>query len=329
MPTGKLDYAYRLSAARLVILRMRLSRFIHKHFQLEGSNSGSIKVSRSTVLLSLFGVVLSFGVAVWVGREWSHDTTVDSHKLIESRSNLVSDKEPLVKMDSDQTTLRASHVKHRVQNAQEENKDLSFKVRELENSLIIREKENAVIKDLLGKRAAEIASLRRQTNALDFQLKRAEQEKVELEQELQTQEELYVNAKAHWVAANTERKVVYNITNIPVGGFVSEDQIQSDGQASNDRVSVEEALSVESSGDSIEPGEDSQGYTYPFGSDTSDVNSTDPDQESRDTSNDIGETDWKGDDYLPDDPDSRLEETDPILLDPDSLVETNKMRRRK
>lgn len=79
-------------------------------------------------------------------------------------------------------------------------------------------------------RFAELASLRNTVSELQAQVQALELEASGLEGELLDQQMAFAKAEEQWKEASVERRVVYNFTNIPVGGFVSEERIVIDAE---------------------------------------------------------------------------------------------------
>ncbi|MGQ7847471.1 hypothetical protein ACUNV4_23475 [Granulosicoccus sp. 3-233] len=301
MATGKLDYVYRLSAARLVILRMRLSRFMRRRFLSGYSAKGPIRSAGLRGPL-LMGVAVLSGLltVVWFDHTRPRTAKTLSDKVLTSQAHSRA-MESLEGSGSADQTVFTPEERNRSDRLSEEQSLLSARVDELEQELIVSSSENTSLKNLLAARTAENDALQSETQELRRQLRHFEQEHTQLEEALHEQVQRFAEAQSHWDDSNTEHKVIYNITNIPVGTHVTQEQLITDSQNATEVMSEPSVNTVENSletGSETTPAIDQQSYTYPFGADANDVNSIDPYQQYRDTTGDnVG---WKGDDYLAD-----------------------------
>ena len=320
MTFGKLNYAYRLSVARLVILRMRWSRLWQRKVRsrLTSSSTGSRQriFPRMLFLCVLSGVI----ALTWFASQRSLDSgrSPDSHIATQMETT------PDIVPESVRSGVAEVHEGADEDSYSESLLDaqlaLKSKVADLERSLIIRESENTSLKSLLNGKVAETAALENEIRDLKRQIQLFEQEKAQLETQLREQALEFVDARRSWEASNTEHKVVYNITNIPVGSHVPEYNLNSGEQSVTDEPAGEDILAVENPDDYVEPSSDTQAYTFPFGADVGDVNSSDPYAQYRDTTGD--EVRWKGDDFLSDSLRNGLSEEDSVLLEPGSTLES-------
>lgn len=260
MPNGKLDYAYRLTKARLVIVRMRLSRRFSGLLSPESLASENRRFSARKCKPNAVAALIVAGAAGWIGYQWSSGATAD---LLITRDTLLN------------------------------------KVEALQQSSIIQNTENTFLKNHLQQKVWQIRGLELAAESLRLRLEELEAEKTDLAFNLSLQRQQFADAEERWKGKNTEHRVVYNITNIPVGAHVSEEQIRSDVQAV-----IPESAASEPSLDEFSrhlPYDltgDTQVFRYQYGADSADVNSTDPYQVYRDTTGEnVG---WKGDSYLSD-----------------------------
>ena len=303
MSTGRLDYAYRLTSARFVILRMRFKRYIQRHFLSRHSSSPRNGFSRTAGFLSLCVCLAVLIIAGLVAKRWTSATT----------SNALAVNEPVNSagaLDQDGNQVQPEQV-----TALNSKIDLLMdKTRELEAALVVQRAENATLTELIRQKETELASIRRSTQQQSVQLEELEQQnlllrgmetqKLALERELLEKDRLLAEARTQAENANTEHKVVYNITNIPVGTHVSEEQIRSDIQSAAEEDEPQSSFAEEggsgilTSEEGQEQPDASQSFTYPFGANPSDVNGVDPYHQYRDTSGEFAG--WKGDSYLAD-----------------------------
>ena len=305
MSTGRLSYAYRLTSARLVILRMRFKRYIQRHLLAKQTSSPRKGFSRTAGLLGLcLCLCLAFlAIAGPVAKRW---TTVPTSKALAANESVNS-------VDAvDQGVKQVQHEQLTTLNSKID--VLMDKTRELEATLILQRADNATLTELIEQRNAELASIRRSARHQSVQLEELKQqhwllqgiedEKLALEQQLLEKDRLLAEARTQTEKVNTEHKVVYNITNIPVGTHVSEEQIRNDIQsvaeqgAPRSSFAEEGASEILPSDDQEESLDATQSFTYPFGANPSDVNGVDPYQQYRDTSGESAG--WKGDRYLAD-----------------------------
>ncbi len=303
MSTGRLNYAYRLTAARFVILRMRFRRYIQRHLRAKHPSSPRNGFSRTAGFLCLSLCLAVLTIAGLVAKRWTTAPT----------SNALSVNEPVNSVDAvDQggNQVQTEQVPTLISKID----TLMDKTKALEAALIVQRTDNVTLTELIEQRNAELASMRRSTQHQSDQLdelrqrnallQEMENEKLALEQQLREKDRLLAEARTQAEKVNTEHKVVYNITNIPVGTHVSEERIRSDIESVTEQGTprssfAEEAASEISPGDDQEESLDAiQSITYPFGANPSDVNGVDPYQQYRDTSGDFAG--WQGDRYLAD-----------------------------
>ena len=308
MAAGKLNYAYRLAMARFVILRMRFKRFMKRRVLPPQSSAKSTGFSRQTYLLGV-GLCLS---AVAIGA-W----------LVFSKAPAARPGSPLAALSGTVATpVQADKALLLTPAKVEEPNSVSDRVTSLEKSLSIQQTENASLKELLREKNSVIASMEDSLTAQSSRVNDLENQVSSLEQELIDKERLFAEAESRWEESSTERKVVYNITNIPVGGHVTQKQIEHDVQSATGdaAANTETRASDIQVGESTESVIDTQGYTYQYGPDPSDVDASDPYEQYRDKGGEnVG---WRGDDYLSDVLESNQSSTDSFLSESTSVGST-------
>lgn len=303
MSTGRLNYAYRLTSARFVILRMRFMRYIQRHLLSRHSSSSRNGFSRTAGFLSLCVCLAVLIIAGLVAKRWISATTSNALAVSEPVNSAVAVDQDGNQVHPEQVTALSSKI------------DLLMdKTRELEAALTVQRTENATLTELIRQKNDELASIRRSTQYQSVQLeelkkqnlllREMEERKLALEQQLLEKDRLLAEARAQAENVNTEHKVVYNITNIPVGTHVSEEQIRNDIQSAAEQGVPQSSFAKEGESeilardDQQESPDATQSFTYPFGANPSDVNGVDPYQQYRDTSGEFAG--WKGDSYLAD-----------------------------
>lgn len=207
MRARKLNYWYRLTVARLVILRMRLNRRVQlglssRRFDTRNNDDSATSTSTSisisiSILVGCAGL-LALGLSAW-GGYW----------LARTSDNVDG------KRQSDLQAVASA----------------SLQLIALQATLADRETEYRLLENEVNEKAAEIDILLESESYLSRQLNLARDMKSALEEKLRVQELSFANARKQWLNSTTERKVVYNITNIPVGAHVSDAQYQRDVQA--------------------------------------------------------------------------------------------------
>jgi len=209
MQSDRLDYAYRLSAARLVIVRLRFARRWQRLFQSTPS------LARTNALRALAGMAMLVAVSgsAWLGYRAGQQVEVDT----------------LVQTDPAPAPVTAPPVGQNTPGFQVAKRSEAPAPVTASVPILSSVTEHAGIDRQAGAtRFAELASLRKTVAELQAQVLSLEQEATGLEVELLNQQIAFARAEERWEQASVERRVVYNITNIPVGGSVSEERIESD-----------------------------------------------------------------------------------------------------
>lgn len=211
MQSGRMDYAYRLSAARLAILRLRIARRWHRLLQNRSSSTPDNLIRG----LSGVAVLMLVSGSAWVG--YRAGQQVQDDPLLRAATPTSAANSQLI--------IRKSAVLQALEQptASDPGASPASKIPVVSASDRIERQEEVA-------RLAELVSLRRTVDKLQAQVQALEQEATGLEVELLNQQIAFAKAEAQWKEASVERRVVYNITNIPVGGSVSAEQIQSDAE---------------------------------------------------------------------------------------------------
>ena len=202
---------YRLSAARLAILRLRFARRWQRLFQ------SSPSFSRTYVLSGLTGVAILTAVsgAAWMGYEADQQVEVDllvqADRVTTGATSQIAGQKTPVTLAAECPTAPTPVVAS------------APVIAAVTDSRRIGEQAHAA-------RNAELATLRKTVGELHAQVQALEQEATGLEVELLDQQIAFAKAEQRWKEASVERRVVYNITNVPVGGSVSGERIESDAE---------------------------------------------------------------------------------------------------
>ncbi len=211
MQSGRLDYAYRLSAARLANLRLRLAHHWQRLFQSSPSSS------RTSVLRGLKGVAILIAVsgAAWMGYKAGQQVEVDpmvqADRVTTAATRQIAGQKTPVTLAAERPTAPTPVAAS------------APVIASVPDSERIDEQAQAASN-------AELATLRKTVGELQAQVQALEQEATDLEVELLDQQIAFAKAEERWKEASVERRVVYNITNIPVGGSASEERIESDAE---------------------------------------------------------------------------------------------------
>ncbi|ASJ70529.1 hypothetical protein [Granulosicoccus antarcticus] len=245
----KLNYVYRLSAARLAILRLRIKRFWNQLFaknrQVPAKAAG--KVSRDGRQLS--GIVIVGGLlgsamlGYSLGQPAGKDTIVHTPSTNPDTQLIERKQVPVL-------NVAMAPVRQALK-----------PVLEPEPELVDQKVELA--------RKAEVTDLLQTVDKLEARIQSLEQETSGLEVELLNQQLAFTKEEARWKEAAIERRVIYNITNIPVGSSVIE-QVQGASE--------------------LAPDAGASGYQDP----------RDADPYDRYREGDGSQEQWNGDDYLAD-----------------------------
>ena len=211
MQSGRLDYAYRLSAARLAILSLRFTRRWKRLFRSPSS------LARTIVFHGLMGMAVLIAVAgsAWIGYRSGQQTEVDAMvqavPVITVATRQVDGRKTPAALAAERSTVPASVAA---------STPLILAV--TESKRVDRQAQSA--------RLVELASLRKAVDELQALVQALEQETTGLEVELLDQQIAFAKVEERWREAPVERRIVYNITNIPVGGSVTEERIESDAE---------------------------------------------------------------------------------------------------
>lgn len=204
-----MSYLVRLAMAKAVILRMRLRRR-HLSRLSRYPNIATRTPKRSfrfaAVVLALLLLTLPTNL------ERLHIITVES--VTSSQTRL---QPPIGTLHGDLSAVPEDAVSA----GDEQIGQMQQQVRQLEQALQLANEEGASLKSLLGLSRSRIDDLQQFTFALNRDVQRLTDEKAILERELAERNQALADAEDRWQSENTETRVIYNITNIPVGGHVT------------------------------------------------------------------------------------------------------------
>ncbi|NND93105.1 MAG: hypothetical protein HKN42_19770 [Granulosicoccus sp.] len=266
----KLDYAYRLSVARLVIQRMRVARSIRQwlhqapkqiptpHAPPPGTGPARASAHGYLYVLIIAGLAGSVMAGYVMGFTKSRSllsraTAADAglmspgSKLTGSVSSELQSGEAL---ESDRQHVSVSAV-HGAE---------SLQVSALPDQGVPTDSQGAEQRS-----SEEIDTLRETVSRLTSEVQALQEEARLLESELLEQAVEFAEAEQLWKQQGVEHRVVYNITNLPVGGFVTDAQILADRASAeaDTRIDQPEANSVASAYPAVpyDTGRDTSGAT--------------------------------------------------------------------
>lgn len=193
----RLSYAYRLSAAKLIIFRLRIVRYYRQFLSSTGMTG------RWIVGGVMAGCFISAAVGYLLG---THKQSV-----VDAASQTVSYAPPTPMRQKDPLGASGhSTTSDVLELAPPEPLLLSAPASDNLAASALNQSEIDHLRSTVGELTKKITSLEEETYSLESEL---------LEQQLS-----FSNAEQQWSEQQVETRVVYNITNIPVGGYVSADE---------------------------------------------------------------------------------------------------------
>lgn len=251
------------------------------------------------------GGVLLAGLAVWAGQHW-----IDSNSYVapHSKTAALSPGAPAVKAAIRPVFRRELDAESGV---------LNNRLRELDRQLEAARRDRAVLHQELANSRSENRVLRQASSDRERQIRQLLEQARKLRDQLQQEQEKLAALETHRESANTEQRVIYNITNIPVGSHVSLQRIEADRDSLAGTPAGERIESDTVTEQSLSRGPVLQIRNLPYGPDPEDVNAEDPYRKYRDTDGD--QTGWKGDSFLADAIEDGLHEA-PLALPEEAAV---------